>query len=110
MKRLLLLGLLLLTACGQFPELDETPCPDGGTQHTYASFGKTFFSTWCVECHGGHHGHSSRAFNTLELIRAGKSRIFANATGSNAPMPPGPGEPSAAERAQLAEWLTCGAP
>lgn len=111
MKRVgLLLLFFSLSACEQFPELDNASCPDGGTQLSYENFGQPFFSAWCVECHGGPHGHSSRAFNTAELIRSANPRIFANATGTNAPMPPGPREPSAIERAELAEWLACGAP
>ncbi|MBX7115258.1 MAG: cytochrome c [Myxococcaceae bacterium] len=110
MKHFIALCFFLLAACGQFPELEAAACPDEGTALRYDNFAQPFFSAWCVECHGGQLGHSSRAFNTLELIRASQSRIFANATGPNAPMPPGPDEPSAAERAQLAQWLACGAP
>ena len=104
------LVLALLAGCGAFPELADHPCPDGGTVHTYASFGERFFAVRCNHCHGGVDAHSSRAFLTVELIRAQRDRIYANATQDNPPMPPGPGDPPEEERAKLAEWLACGAP
>jgi hypothetical protein len=106
MKRLLLLASLGL-ACG--PSLADHPCPPEGTSLTYENFGRGFFEAHCTHCHGGAHGHSSRSFHSVELVRAQKERIFANATGENPPMPPGPDDPGIDERAKLAEWLACGA-
>ncbi len=96
--------------CGHFPTLDEHPCPPGGTTLTYDNFGLGFFSRHCSGCHGGVDGHSARSFTSVDLIRAQKERVFANATGPNPPMPPGPDDPSDLERKQLAEWLSCDAP
>ncbi len=100
---------LLLVACNA-QALEDVDCPPNGTELTYENFGAPFFSAWCNHCHGGTKGHSSRSFRTLEDVRADKERIFATAAGDNVSMPPGPDDPSEAERAKLAEWLACGAP
>lgn len=98
-----------LFACGE-RTLASHPCPENGSTLTYQNFGERFFTSYCVACHGGPHGHSSRAFNTLTLIQASRERIFTNATGENPPMPPGPDDPAPEELAKLSEWLSCGAP
>jgi hypothetical protein len=97
-------------ACSGATTMDEMPCPPTGTTYTYESFGKAFFATHCVGCHGGPNGYSSRAFGSLESIRSSRDRIFVNAAADNASMPPGPDGPTRAEREALAEWLRCGAP
>ena len=109
----LLSAAVLLAAaasCGVGTSLQEHPCPPGGTTLSYASFGQPFFAAWCVRCHGGPNGYSSRSFATLDDIRASKDRIFLNAAADNAFMPPGPDGPPASERGKLADWLACGAP
>jgi mono/diheme cytochrome c family protein len=104
-----LVCLFVASACGG-QSIEAASCPPSGTPLTYANFGRAFFDAHCVHCHGGTDSHSSRAFLTVEAIRELRERIYANATGENPPMPPGPDDPPAEERAQLAEWLVCGAP
>jgi hypothetical protein len=99
-----------LGACSGAATIDEHPCPPGGTQLTYASFGKDFFESYCVRCHGGPNAYSSRSFTSVELIRASRERIYANAAGENTAMPPGPDDPPRDLRDNLATWLACGAP
>ena len=112
MKRtaLLLSLLALAAACKVGTTIDEHPCPPGGTSLTYQNFGEGFFDAYCIRCHGGPNGYSSRAFTTVDDIRANADRIFANAAADNTAMPPGPDGPPASERAELADWLACGAP
>ncbi len=111
MNRLwLLLLLTMLPACVTFDDIGDHACPSAGTKLTYDNFGRGFMTRYCVYCHGGPNGYSSRALNTLESVRASRERIFANAAGQNRAMPPGPDDPSPAERDKLAEWLVCGAP
>lgn len=98
-----------MAGCG-VEEIEDHPCPPAGTSLSYATFGQPFFAQHCVECHGGAESHSSRAFVTVESIRASKGRIFANAAAGNVAMPPGPDDPGEDERGKLAEWLACGAP
>jgi hypothetical protein len=101
---------LLAAACSGADEIGDHPCPPEGTPLTYENFGKPFFDRYCVHCHGGANAYSSRAFTTVEAIRSQRDRIFVNAAADNTSMPPGPEDPPAAEREQLAEWLACGAP
>jgi mono/diheme cytochrome c family protein len=106
------LGIVLfacLGACAGEP-IGDDPCPPGGTTLTYEDFGEEFFAEWCVRCHGGPNGYSSRSFTTLADIQAESARIFINAAAGNAFMPPGPDGPSREERDELATWLACGAP
>lgn len=100
---------LMLAACDG-TSIESHPCPPGGTTLTYESFGRSFMDGYCVRCHGGPNGYSSRAFTDLESIRAQRARIFVNAAGSNVAMPPGPDAVPAIEREKLADWLACGAP
>jgi hypothetical protein len=111
--KLLLFGLAIgavFAACQGGTPIDAHPCPPGGTKLTYDNFGRGFFDGWCVRCHGGPNGYSSRSFTTVDDIRAQKDRIFINAAADNAYMPPGPDGPSQDERNELADWLACGAP
>lgn len=112
MTRALVFALALgaLAACGGADEIGDHPCPPGGTKLTYDNFGKAFFEGWCVRCHGGANGYSSRAFTSVDTIRSQRDRIYANAAAGNTAMPPGPDDPSDADRDKLAEWLACGAP
>lgn len=100
----------LLACSGVGTTIDHHPCPPGGTTLTYDNFGAKFVVTWCIRCHGGPNGYSSRSFATIDDIRANKDRIFVNAAADNDAMPPGPDGPSSEERAKLADWLACGAP
>jgi uncharacterized membrane protein len=85
-------------------------CDDGGTDLTYANFGQPFFSTYCTSCHG-----ADLAEHGIDLsTEAGAAKYAAGivqAAGDGAAMPPnGVGAPSAAERAQLVQYLGCGVP
>lgn len=96
-------------------EIEDRSCPPAGTTLDYASFGRPFMDAHCQGCHGAT-GASRRgapggfSFATREEVQRHASRIFARAAGSNTTMPPGPDDPPASEREQLAEWLSCGAP
>jgi hypothetical protein len=112
-RRAVLLPALFLglaAACSFGASIEQHPCPPGGTNLTYVNFGQGFFTAYCVRCHGGPGGYSSRAFTTLDAIRAEKDRIFINAAADNTSMPPGPDGPPDSARQELADWLACGAP
>ena len=106
----LALALASPLACSVGTSIDQHPCPPGGTTLTYENFGEDFFAVWCVRCHGGPNGYSSRSFTTLDDIRTNADRIFINAAADNQFMPPGPDGPPASAREELADWLACGAP
>jgi|GEM_PF-1286744 len=99
----------LAPAC-TWEDMSSYPCPDGGSTLTYANFGQTFFADWCVSCHGGPNGYSSRSFTDLDSIQAQAADIFKNAAEDNETMPPGPNGPPKDQRYELAQWLACGAP
>jgi len=103
----------MVAACAlacSWEEMSDHPCPPGGTTLTYENFGQQFFATWCVSCHGGPNGYSSRSFTTVSAIRAQAADIFRNAAEDNTTMPPGPNNPPQDQRYELADWLACGAP
>lgn len=106
----------MLAGCIEAPvPIEDYPCPPRGTALTYESFGRAFLSTHCNTCHNAPEGRRSGApesfrFDTLDDVHRHKARIFVRAATTNTTMPPGPNDPSAAEREQLAEWLACGAP
>jgi hypothetical protein len=103
------MALAALVACG-WEDMSSYPCPQGGTTLTYDNFGKDFMTTYCVQCHGGPNGYSSRSFTDVGTIRAQAADIFRNAAEDNTTMPPGPVDPPKDARYKLAEWLSCGAP
>lgn len=96
-------------ACARPETLDDRACTEAGARLSYETFGRDFFERWCVRCHGGGEGYSSRSFTSVEAIRAARERIFVNAVDDNPPMPPGPNDPGRAERDKLGDWLACGA-
>ena len=107
--------LLLLLGCKAEASIDDYPCPPSGTKLTYDSFGSSFLAENCQTCHGQQSSErkgapSSFDFGTIADVRAHKARIFARAAAENVTMPPGPDDPPAAARHELAEWLACGAP
>jgi hypothetical protein len=111
---LLVFGTLAFSGC-TILELDQTPCPTGGTKLTYENFGKAFFTGYCNTCHSAPDGERRGApeayvFGSVDEIRINKVRIFRDSAGTNDSMPPGPDDPPLAQRDQLAEWLACGAP
>lgn len=98
-----------------FESLDERPCPEDSLL-SLEGFGAPFMLTHCTGCHHSALKDGERAgaplgvdFDTLALVRAQAARIWARAGDQNATMPP-VGPPPADERAQLGEWLACGAP
>jgi uncharacterized membrane protein len=113
-KRALLL--LLIAACDPPPmTIDQFACPSGGTQLTYDNFGSAFLGENCNTCHSAenslrHGAPEAYRFDTLDEVHQRASRIFVRAAGPNVSMPPGPDDPPADARDQLAEWLACGAP
>lgn len=112
----LLVTALSLAACDQAPvAMTDYPCPPQGTALTYASFGAPFLDAHCNGCHsaevGSRHGAPGTfRFDTLGDVRRHAPRIFVRAAATNVSMPPGPDDPPADERDQLAEWLACGSP
>jgi uncharacterized membrane protein len=105
---------IVMPAC-DLVEIDQYPCPKGGTTLTYDNFGRTFMASWCNRCHSAEPGMRDGApddyvFDTLDQVRKHKDRIFARSATTNDSMPPGPVDPPLAEREKLAEWLACGAP
>jgi uncharacterized membrane protein len=110
------LALLALCACDPPPlERRDFPCPTGGTTLTYASFGRDFLDARCNRCHAGdanprHGAPEAYRFDSLDDVRAHADRIFVRAAATNVSMPPGPDDPPADQREDLAIWLACGAP
>jgi hypothetical protein len=110
------LALVLLLGCADAPmPIEDYPCPPGGTQLAYESFGAAWLDANCNRCHSADPGHrhgapESYRFDTLDDVRAHAARIFVRAAATNTSMPPGPDDPSPEERDRLAEWLACGAP
>ncbi|HTL35260.1 MAG TPA: hypothetical protein VL326_19160 [Kofleriaceae bacterium] len=114
MTRTLLLACLLGCAANATP-IEDYPCPDGGTQLTYESFGARFLDDNCNRCHSAGDGHRHGApesfrFDTLDDVQRHADRIFIRAATTNTTMPPGVNDPAPDAREQLAEWLACGAP
>ncbi|MBL9043676.1 MAG: c-type cytochrome [Myxococcales bacterium] len=110
------LGLVAVAACSLFyTEIDSYPCPPAGTTLRYGNFGATFMDSHCQSCHGSQSIDRQGApgefiFDTVEQIQRHRARIFVRSAADNNSMPPGPDDPTAEERRQLAEWLACGAP
>lgn len=99
----LLVGLLTatLTACGSSGTPTASVCPT--TPVTYASFGKTFFDTYCTRCHGEYKTEAGikRDLDSIDT-EAAKGP---DATNTN--MPEGGNKPSDAEREMLGQFLAC---
>lgn len=104
MNRLLLALSLLVTvsACGG----SNATCPSTGTTLTYANFGQGFMSSYCTSCHGRSGGLS---LSSQAAVTAHAGSVDSVVTYGSMP-PRGAASPSAAEVAQLQEWLACGAP
>lgn len=115
--------LAALLGCQQpvlFGPPTQARCPTGSPL-TYASFGQPFMEAYCTRCHASTlHGAqrmgapSFHDFDTLYGIKAVPDHIdettAAGPAATNTAMPPGGPAPSAAERAQLGEWLACRTP
>ena len=103
-------GLSLAVACGGgLGDSTGSECPQDSTL-TYESFGRAFFASNCVACHGG---AESPNLSTLESIRANAGDVdkaaAAGPKATNDYMPEG-ASLSREERLKLGEWLACGAP
>lgn len=105
MNRLLLALSFLVTvsACGGG---SNASCPSTGTALTYANFGQGFMSSYCTSCHGRSGGVS---LSSQASVQARAGSVDSVVTSGSMP-PRGAASPSAAEVAQLQEWLACGAP
>lgn len=104
-----------VSGCKTETSINDYACPKEGTKLTYASFGREFIAQNCQTCHGQSGDDRKGApsnfdFGTVDGIREHKDRIFARSAADNVSMPPGPDDPPADQRYQLAEWLACGAP
>lgn len=102
-----------IAACGGGSTPDEglPDCPTDGSDLTYDNFGQAFFTTHCTSCHASTSGVAvaqDTPFETQAQIQAELEDIYERAGGTNTNMPPG-GGPTADERLQLEEWLSCGA-
>jgi mono/diheme cytochrome c family protein len=110
MTRPLLLVLLVLSlasfSCGG--GATASACPTGGTALTYANFGQSFMSTHCISCHGAGRAEKGVSLASQALVQSHATAV--ESTVASGAMPPSGASPTAAERAQLAEWLACGAP
>jgi uncharacterized membrane protein len=103
-----LLVLLSLTASSCGGGVTASSCPTGGTALTYASFGQPFMSTHCTSCHGSARSEKGVSLASQAQVQAHAAAVESTVSGGS--MPPSGGSPTATERAQLAEWLACGAP
>lgn len=79
---------------------------------TWEGFGEAFFATHCQPCHASTSTDRMGApadvtFDTEDQVLALADRILRAATGDTPFMPPGGGEVTDAERAQLEIYLTC---
>ncbi len=79
------------------------------------TFGADFMARHCQSCHGSTSADRRGApgesiFDTAEQVRRHRGRIFLCSAAGNDSMPPGPDDPSRAERDPLADGLACGAP
>ena len=111
---LIVLLATVAAACAGPKELDEHPCPPGGTALTYESFGKAFIDSQCQSCHASRSvlrqgAPSEYFFDTQADVVRWRARIFVRSAAENDSMPPGPSDPARGERDKLADWLACGA-
>lgn len=113
--RTLGLALAVTALSCAYTSIDEHPCPPGGTSATYDNFGADFMARYCQSCHGSAAVDRAGApgeyiFDTALQVRRHAARIFVRSAAENDSMPPGPVDPTRAERDRLADWLACGAP
>ncbi len=95
-------------ACGGDDDDGQAAC-DSSTL-TYTNFAESFFSDYCTACHApGAAVRQSPDLDTYANVSAQADRANARA-GNGLTMPPLDPRPSAEERADLAEWVSCGAP
>lgn len=112
---------VMLAACGDDPQGVDTgsTCPPADPPD-YASFGATFFQTYCLDCHSELLRGDARNgapvtidFDTRSLVRMSTSNIDKQAAfgpaAMNRLMPPPDHTvvPSDAERVRLGEYIAC---
>ena len=90
MRAAMLLSVVALAACTNAVPIDDYPCPDGGTQLTYETFGREFLETNCNRCHSAgdglrHGAPESYRFDTLDDVHAHRDRIFVRAAATKGP-------------------------
>jgi hypothetical protein len=97
-----------------YASFDARPCPNDSVL-TWENFGQPFMRNWCTSCHADAVAEEGRAgaplsinFDDLDGVRDHAARIWARGGDQNNTMPPA-GVPPELERAQLGEWLACGA-
>ena len=108
-----------VAACGGNGNANDITCPTTGAP-TYATFGQSFFSTYCTPCHSATSSNRNNApdglnFDTEAEIRENADDIDMMAgwgdDGPNTTMPYMPGpvtmEPTTDQRKTLAELLAC---
>ena len=121
MRALVLIAVLAIGCHDEHEEGKPTgaTCPTGSTL-TYANFGQTFMQTYCLRCHSASVTGAARMnapadhnFDNIGQIQGLADHIDEHAgsgpDATNTEMPPNDPKPSTAERAQLSEWLACGA-
>lgn len=95
-------------------------CPDNSTL-TYANFGKSFFSSYCLRCHsvqvkgdarmGAPSDHNFDTLAEIELLSMHIDQKAASGPAhTNEAMPPSNPKPSLADRKKLGEWIACELP
>lgn len=121
----LMVGCAPVSASGDAAIGDAGPgsgatCPASSTLDE-GTFARGFFTTYCTRCHASTVTGASRMgaprgydWDDITIIRAHAREIDLLAaigpSHANRTMPPNGLAPSDAERAQLGEWLACGAP
>ncbi len=95
-------------ACGGDDDDGGANCDDSTL--TYANFAESFMNDYCTGCHAPDATvRQAPDLNTYASVSASSDRVNARA-GNGTTMPPFDPRPSAQERADLAEWISCGAP
>lgn len=104
------LALIAIFVCGcGAPSGPLRSCPDAGTTLTYETFGAGFMTHYCLACHSGARVEKRVDLSTAANVRTHAESVISTA-GAGTSMPPSGPMPSTEERAQLAEWVSCGAP
>ena len=80
---------------------------------TYANFGQNFMVSYCEACHSNRWAAKGINLSSQALV-AQHAAVVYQVAAARSTMPPMPQTdsftPTGAERAQLGEWLACGAP
>ena len=100
-------SILLLAGCG--PAITAS-CPPSSTL-TYSNFGQGFATSYCVSCHSSALVEKGVDLSSQALVAQHAGVVYQEASAKSSMPPPGSAPaPTAAERAQLGDWLACGAP